>query len=387
MGLLLAGVRLAEQRARRAQAEGRSREAEAASRAKDRFIAALSHELRNPLAAIANAAEALNRSVAGETGRQAAAIIGRQIGQLRRVLDDLLDTARAVYGKLALEKRRVDLRAIAQTAVADQPVPADVHIDVMGASEAWVEGDPMRLKQMIGNLVENAIKYGGRRIEIVLAEAGERIEVAVRDDGKGISLELLPRLFEPFVQGEQALDRAQGGLGLGLALVHRLATLHGGTLAAASSGPGRGSCFTLRLPGAAAPARLVEREATAARRYRVLIVDDEPDARESLRTLLALEGHDVAVAADGPEALAILEQSAPEVALLDIGLPGMDGYQLARRVRARLPGITLVAVTGYGQREDRERAHACGFDVHLTKPFAYEELIRAMARIERQAAA
>jgi signal transduction histidine kinase/ActR/RegA family two-component response regulator len=393
MALMMAAIGLATQYARRTAAEARTQEAEQANRAKDLFVAALSHELRNPLAAISNAAQLLERGAVAETHRMAAAdIIRRQIGLLRRMLEDLLDTARAVHGKLRLEKRRVDLRTVVATTVSEQlgrRPNARIDIHVTG-EEPWVNGDAVRLRQMLDNLVENALKYGGRNIDVEVQASDDWVRVAVRDDGEGIAPELLPRLFQPFVQGEQTLDRAQGGLGLGLALVQRLAVLHGGTLAAESEGPGRGSCFTLRLPRAEAPARSVERAAApgAARKRRLLIIDDEVDARESLGALLRMEGHDVLEAADGPAGLAQLASAQPEIALVDIGLPGMDGYEVARRVRADSDRpLLLVAVTGYGQREDREKAYAAGFDAHLTKPFSYEELMRAVERIERRAAA
>jgi signal transduction histidine kinase len=390
MALMMAAIGFATQYARRTAAEARSEEAEQANRAKDLFVAALSHELRNPLAAISNASQALQRAAGGEAGRRAAVeIIVRQIGLLRRMLDDLLDTARVVHGKLRLEKRRLDLRPLAAAVAAEQLArrpDARIEVQVTGG-EPWVDGDAVRLKQVLDNLVENALKYGGRNIDIEIEAAGDRVQLAVRDDGQGIARDLLPRLFEPFVQGEQTLDRAQGGLGLGLALVRRLAALHGGTLAADSEGPGRGSCFTLRLPRAEAPARAVERLAADAAipKRRMLIIDDEPDARESLRALLALEGHEVLTAADGAAGLATLADA--EVALIDIGLPGMDGYEVARRAKALAHQVILIAVTGYGQREDRERAQAAGFDAHITKPFSYEELMRALERIERRAAA
>jgi signal transduction histidine kinase/ActR/RegA family two-component response regulator len=381
-GLLLVGVALAEQRTRRAAAEARGREAEQASRAKDLFVAALSHELRNPLTAIASASELLEREAGARAPVQ---IIARQIKQLRRMLDDLLDTARAVHGKLTLEQRRIELCALARAELAEQLARSPgVQGAVQGAGEAWVNGDPVRLRQMLANLIENAIKYGARRVDIAFEAAGDWVQAAVRDDGQGLAPELLPRLFEPFVQGEQSLDRAKGGLGLGLALVQRLAVQHGGTLVAESPGPGRGSTFTLRLPRAEPPARLVAAAAAevAAHPRRLLIVEDEADARESLRALLKLGGHTVSVAADGPAGLAEIAASEPEVALLDIGLPGMDGYELARRIRGLAPRVALVAISGYGQSEDRERARAAGFDAHLTKPFSYEELARTLARFD-----
>jgi signal transduction histidine kinase/CheY-like chemotaxis protein len=386
MGLLLVGFAFAEQRTRRAAAEARSREADEANRAKDVFVAVLSHELRNPLAAIAAAAELLRRSRPTDAAGQAAtAVISRQIVQLRRMLEDLLDTARAVHGKLHLEKCRLNLRHVAEGTLAEHLARAGFEgaVHLLG-EEPWVEGDPVRLKQMLDNLIENAVKYGGRHIDITIDTWPDSVHVAVRDDGEGIAPELLPRLFSPFVQGEQNLDRARGGLGLGLSLVHRLARLHGGELIATSEGPGRGSTFTLKLPRAQPPARPLASAAVRADApgLRLFIVEDEADARESLRALLQLEGHTVAAAADGPAALAEVTAFAPQFALLDIGLPGMDGYELARRMRRLAPGVALVAVSGYGQAADRERARAAGFAAHLIKPFTYEELARTLARVD-----
>jgi signal transduction histidine kinase/ActR/RegA family two-component response regulator len=392
MALMMAAIGLATQYARRTAAEARTEEAEQANRAKDLFLAALSHELRNPLAAISNAAQALQRAAGGETGRHAAVdIIARQIGLLRRMLDDLLDTARVVHGKMKIEKRRLDLRSIAASVASEQLARRpDARIEVQAAGgEPWVNGDAVRLKQMLDNLVENALKYGGRNIYVDIRVEADWVQLAVTDDGQGIAPELLPRLFQPFVQGEQTLDRAQGGLGLGLALVQRLAALHGGSLTGESEGPGRGSRFVLRLPRAEAPARPVERApaAAAARKRRLLIIDDEADARDSLGGLLELEGHAVRAAPDGPAGLALLAETRPEIVLIDIGLPRMDGYEVAGRARSLDRSLLLIAVTGYGQREDRDKAHAAGFDAHLTKPFTYEELMRVVERIERRAAA
>jgi signal transduction histidine kinase/ActR/RegA family two-component response regulator len=384
MALLLAGVALAESRTRRSAAEARTREAEEASRAKDVFVAALSHELRNPLAAIAAAAEVLQRAgVAEPAARTSAAVISRQIVKLRRMLDDLLDTARAVHGKLGLEKRRVDLRLFADETLAEHLAKTNVRGAVqLRGGEPWVEADPVRLKQMLDNLVENAVKYGARHVDIAIDIEPDWVQAAVRDDGEGIAPELLPRLFSPFVQGAQSLDRARGGLGLGLSLVHRLARLHGGTLAAASAGPGQGSTFTLRLPRAQPPARAVALAAAGLHApARILIVDDEADARDGLTKLLEFEGHEVRATGDGAAALAELERFQPRFALIDIGLPGIDGYEVARRARSRHPEMRLVAVTGYGQAQDRERAKAAGFDAHLVKPFSYDELARILERL------
>ena len=256
--MLLVGASLAEQRTRRAAAEARGREAEEASRSKDRFVAALSHELRNPLAAISLANEVLeHQNLEGEAAGSLA-VIRRQERQLRRMLDDLLDTSRAVYGKLGVDKRRVELRAVAKTVVDDQQARAGSARLSLEGEEAWVDADPVRLSQMIENLVDNAVKYGGQRIRVRVRKEGETVLVRVEDDGQGIAPELMPQLFQPFVQGEQPLDRAKGGLGLGLALVERLAALHGGTLTAQSDGPGKGAAFVLRLPMARSGARAEE---------------------------------------------------------------------------------------------------------------------------------
>ena len=378
---LLAATGLAQQRARRAMAEQHQRDAEEASRAKDRFVATLSHEIRNPLAAISGASELLQRNPASVG--IASEIIARQLEHMRAILDDLLDTARTVFGKLNLEKRRLDLYALAREIVDERAArnTGPVRFALEGVS-AWVDADPNRLRQIIDNLLENAVRYGARRITVSVKSDPECHELAVADDGEGIPSELLPRLFQPFVQGEQALDRAQGGLGLGLALVSHFARLHGGRVAASSEGRGRGSCFRVFLPRADAPARTPAkpaRPAQAARR-RIVLVDDQADTRAMLRELLAGAGHEVITAANGPDGLEALAQAKPDVALLDIGLPGMDGYELARRARAAQGGrpLFLVAITGYGRADDREMALEAGFDAHLTKPFTFDSLMEAI---------
>ena len=378
--ILAAGFGLA---ALMARTLARRQAAEAQNLAKDQFIAALSHELRNPIAAIALGADLLRRMVRRD--RQAGEVVetvSRQVTQLRRLLDDLLDNSRAMYGKLTLELRSVDLQAcaaqIARDYVRRPAFPA--RIDVVGAP-VWVRADPARLSQMIDNLVENAVKYGARTVKMhVSAEAANGV-LAVVDDGQGISRELMQRLFQPFVQGEQPLERPQGGLGLGLALVKRIVGLHGGSIEVRSEGAGKGSTFVLRLPLAGeipqatpSPARPAARS-----RRRVLIVEDMEDARESLRQLLELDGHEVALAADGPQALLKLRSFRPDVALVDIGLPGMNGYDVAREARSIAGGgVVLVALTGYGQEADRRAALQAGFDAHLTKPVSLADLDRAL---------
>jgi signal transduction histidine kinase len=368
-----------EARLARSIAETRQREAEEGSRAKDRFLAALSHELRNPLGAIALAAETLQHPSAGAEGRRfAAEIIGRQVAQLRRLLDDLLDTARTVYGKLNLEARTIDLREIASAVMSDHLRRPGTRAAIELAGEpAWINADPARVTQMVDNLLDNALKYGARRIEVRIGVEDGSAVLTVADDGQGIRPELLPRLFEPFVQGEQPSDRQHGGLGLGLALVRRLAALHGGSISAESAGPGKGSTFSIRLPSAPPPAvkAVLKREKHHSPR-KVLIIEDEPDARDSLSLLLEMDGHQVTRAADGREGLARLDAETPDVALIDIGLPGMDGYELAKQARTVLGErkVKLIALTGYGQEQDRQRALDAGFDLHLTKPVSFQDL-------------
>jgi len=372
---------------RRAEAAAHASEAalREANRQKDEFIAMLAHELRNPLGAIALGAELLERARDDdERGRFAAASIKRQITHIRKLVDDLLDVARATYGKLALERRPCDLLDAAASIAAEYRArTADPAAFRVTGGSAWVDADPTRLRQIVDNLLENAVKYGARTVALRVGGDGEWAELAVTDDGQGIAPELLARLFEPFVQGAQSIDRAQGGLGLGLALVRRLAALHGGTLTAESAGAGKGSRFVLRLPRIAAPPSAAAPSPAAAASgsgRRILVVEDGDDMRESLRRLLELEGHAVALAADGFAGLAQLPAFRPDVALVDIGLPGMDGYEVARRFRAEPAGarVRLIALTGYGRTHDRDSALAAGFDAHLTKPVVYEELLRAI---------
>ena len=358
----------------------RRRLAEEESRAKDEFLAALGHELRNPVSAISSSAELLQRVPEGPQAAQAVERIARQTAQMRRLLDDLLDTTSAIHGKLAVRPQPLDLRECAAQVERDHASRPGVSARMEVTGDAvWVRADPARLQQMIDNLVENAVKYGARKVTLHAGKEGAFGVLTVADDGQGIAPGLMRRLFQPFVQGEQPLERPQGGLGLGLALVRRLAELHGGSIEAHSAGSGKGSRFTLRLPlappaqaSAAAPTGLPAKR-------RVLVVDDLPDARESLRLLLEIDGHEVAVAADGPEGMRKLESFRPQAAFIDIGLPGMNGYTLARELRAAAgKGIELIALTGYGGEEDRRAAREAGFDAHLTKPVSHDELRRAL---------
>ena len=351
----------------------------AANQAKDEFLAMLGHELRNPLGTLTNAVAVLERLPGDETMRHVVAIIGRQTGHLGRLVDDLLDVARATSGKIELQRGPVELRALAGRCLdaLAQAGRTGRHTVVVEGPPVYVDGDAARLEQVLNNLVDNALKYtpGSGRVTVTTERAGETAVLRVRDTGQGIRTDLLARVFDLFVQEPQSLDRSRGGLGLGLALVKRLVELHGGSVAVWSAGPGQGSEFTVRL--AAIPAPLAagggsggDARPAAARGRRVLVVEDSADARQSLRLLLEMAGHEVEACEDGPSGLARLQAFQPDVALIDLGLPGMDGYAVAREARGRpeTRAIRLVAVTGYGQAEDRRRALAAGFDLHVTKP-------------------
>ena len=351
----------------------------AANQAKDEFLAMLGHELRNPLGTLTNAVAVLERLPGDETMRHVVAIIGRQTGHLARLVDDLLDVARVTSGKIELQRRPVELRALAGRCLdaLAQAGRTERHTVVLEGEPVHVEGDAARLEQVLNNLVDNALKYtpGSGRVTVTTERAGETAVLRVRDTGQGIRTDLLAHVFDLFVQEPQSLDRSRGGLGLGLALVKRLGELHGGSVAVWSAGPGQGTEFTVKLPAVAAPAAQTSvmrpgSPPATARGRRVLVVEDSPDARQSLRLLLELAGHEVETSEDGPSGLAKLRDFRPDVALIDLGLPGLDGYAVARAVRQwpETRAIRLVAVTGYGQAEDRRRALAAGFDLHVTKP-------------------
>jgi len=350
--------------------------AEEANRSKDEFLAMLGHELRNPLGAIANAAQLLN-APDEESRTHARAVISRQVQHLARMTDDLLDAARAMTGKIVLQRQPLDLAEAAARTLSPIRTAgrAGQRRLVQELETVWVDADPTRIEQILGNLLGNAFKFTpeGGTIKVSVEKVGDDAVLRVSDTGIGMSAELAERAFEPFVQGERPLDRSYGGLGIGLTLVRRLAELHGGTASAESEGPGKGSVFTVRLPAARAPElsrwRTGPRPAAAARD--VLVVEDNDDARETLRRMLELEGHRVRTAADGVSGLEAVRSAPPEIALIDIGLPKMDGYELARRIRREVSGARqpyLVAVTGYGLPEDRKRTLEAGFDMHVVKP-------------------
>lgn len=365
----------------RAKAEGQNT-------AKDEFLAMLGHELRNPLSAVASAVEILDRGAA--VGPQAEArardVLRRQTGHLRKMVDDLLEVNRALMGKLTLRAEQVDLADVARRCIdtlhaSGRTAGFDVQVDL---APAPVCADPARLLQVLDNILDNALKYspGGGLVALSVRREGALAVLSVRDNGQGIPADLLPSVFDMFVQGSQTLQRASGGLGIGLALVRRLVELHGGEASIASAGPGQGTTLTVRLPLSEQACEAVPAPAPpAARRRRVVLVEDNKDAREMMSMLLELHACDVHAADSGPEGIALARGTQPELAFIDIGLPGMDGYAVARALKDD-PGtahIELIALTGYGSESDRQRAREAGFSHHFTKPIRLEDLQLALA--------
>jgi signal transduction histidine kinase/CheY-like chemotaxis protein len=348
-------------------------------RRKDEFLATLSHELRNPLAPIRNALELMRRAGDDESLKERAlAIMERQLQQLVRLTDDLLDVSRITRNRIELRRDRIDLRTVLRSAIETiEPlsVAAGHAMEVeLPDSPLWVYADFTRLAQAFANLLNNAVKYtdGGGRIAVSASLDVDDVVVAVSDTGIGIDPALLPRIFDMFMQIEQGMSRARSGLGIGLTLARRLFELHDGRIEARSPGTGAGTTFLVRLPvvaGVGEQKRPATHGRATAARCRVLVAEDIPDAAEMMRLMIGCMGHDVRVAADGVEAVAIAEEFDPQIALLDIGMPRMDGYEAARRIRAALgQRVILVALTGWGQEEDQRRALAAGFDRHVTKP-------------------
>lgn len=361
------------------------REIEAASRAKDEFLAMMGHELRNPLAPIVTALALMREQ--GVQSREVTTI-ERQVGHMTRLVDDLLDISRITQGKIELRKTTTEVIAIVDHAVETvaalleqrtHRLALDVPFDL-----CW-HGDATRLEQVLSNLLVNAARYTdpGGHISISARGVGEGdVELRVRDTGRGMDAELLARAFQPFVQSDRGKDRREGGLGLGLAIVKGLVALHGGTVTAHSDGPGHGSELVVRVPGrvprpanAMMTPRSTRLPSARGPRRRVMLVDDNEDAAQLSAEILRLAGHEVHVAYDAPSAIALADRVAPELAILDIGLPVMDGYELVRRLRASSASCRYVALTGYGQREDVERAHDAGFERLLVKPVAIDVLL------------
>ncbi len=358
---------------------------------KDEFLAMLAHELRNPLAAIGNAVIVTTRSRLKEHIDWSMDVITRQMKHLTRLIDDLLDVSRISRGKIELRKDVLDATPILDSAavtvrplVEERKHSLDVSID---RGNLWVDVDPTRLEQVVVNLLNNAAKYSENEGHIWLSarnEGGE-VVISVKDQGVGIPPEKLPQMFELFAQGDRSLARSEGGLGIGLTVVKKLVEMHGGRITAKSGGLGKGSEFTIRLPGAPRPAvprgEVSAPAAIASRKARILVVDDNADTRRGMVRLLKLIGHEVATAHDGHEAIKVARKFGPEFILLDIGLPGMDGYEVASRLRREewCKDAVIVAVSGYGQDEDRRRSKEAGFDFHLIKPLDHDALLSLLS--------
>ncbi|MDB5804318.1 MAG: hypothetical protein JWN73_1640 [Betaproteobacteria bacterium] len=360
-----------------------------ADRAKDEFLATLAHELRNPLAPMHNVLQILAALKLPEPRVEwCLNILERQVGQMTHLVDDLLEISRIAEGKVVLRRESCELRAIVQAAVeAARPlIEAAGHSFSMTVTETpvWLDADPTRLIQVLQNLLNNAAKYTpqGGKIELIAGWEDSLAVIRIRDNGMGIAPHYLTRIFEKFSQVESARDRAQGGLGIGLALVRGLVELHGGTVQALSEGLGHGSEFVVRLPAFQKIQKAAPLAAAAGleRPRKILVVDDNVDIVESIAMLLEMRGHDVQTACDGETAIAQARGFGPEVVLLDIGLPDMDGYAVARAMRGEPWGKTLllVAVTGWGQRQDKAAAAEAGFDHHLTKPLSLADLTRIL---------
>jgi CheY-like chemotaxis protein len=361
-----------------------------ANRRKDEFLALLSHELRNPLAPILTAAQLMQQRGDVATPREREVIL-RQGQHLLRLVDDLLDVSRVARGKITLAKQRLELgrvvgKAVEATAALLEQQQHRLRLSVP-EDGVWVDGDEVRLTQIVSNLLTNAARYTppGGRVEVSAAREGGDVVLRVNDNGRGIDSDLLPKMFDMFVQGPRGPDRAEGGLGLGLSLVRTLTELHGGTVAATSDGPGLGSEFTVRLPGAMRPraeSRPEERSVVLPARspQRILLVDDNRDGAEMIAEVLAAAGHDVRVANDPAQALREAETFSPQVAILDIGLPVMDGIALGGELRERLGRCapTLVALSGYGQAQDVRRSQDAGFALHLVKPIDTDRLLHVL---------
>jgi PAS domain S-box-containing protein len=383
---------ISEQKLAEAEKAELLRRANAANTAKDEFLAMLGHELRNPLAPIVTAVELLKLN--GHEATREVATIERQSQHLIRLVDDLLDIARVTRGKLDLKRRRCELHTVVAKAIeiAAPLIERQRHtVEVSVARNIFIDGDEFRLSQLVANLLTNAAKYtpDSGQIYITATTRGPVVELSVRDTGRGLSAELLPKLFAPFVQASQSSERSQGGLGLGLALSRRLAELHGGSIGASSPGTDQGSTFTVTLPVASLQSDRpsivpdVVLDGTRGNPIRILVVDDNEDAAELLAVSLRKQGHQASVALDPVDALESVRSSIPDVAFMDIGLPVMDGYELAEHLRKELgPRCpVMIAVTGYGQEQDRLRSREAGFALHLVKPVQLSRVLEALGEV------
>jgi PAS domain S-box-containing protein len=365
-----------------------------ADRRKDEFLATLAHELRNPLAPLTNTLEFLKRSSNQDASvRRGLDTMERQLEQLVRLVDDLLDLSRITHNRIELRKRPVELASVLRQAVlAAQPL-ADaarhtIEVDVP-SEPVYLHADPVRLTQVFGNLLNNSCKYTppGGTIRVTAQRDDQSAVVTVTDTGIGIPRDRLASIFDMFAQVDQTLERSQGGLGIGLTLVKRLVEMHSGSVEAQSAGEGHGSTFVVRLPAALDVAYVAQPAATetqtSSATHRILVVDDNEDSADSLAMLLQLTGHEVFIAHDGHSALDAAEQHRPGVALLDIGLPSLNGYDVCRRIRQEPWGKTmvLIALTGWGQDEDRRRSQEAGFDGHLVKPVDHTRLLTLLATL------
>lgn len=381
-----------------AQAEERAKRtaAEDSDRRKDEFLGMLAHELRNPLGPIRNAVHLLQIIKADDPRHEELkGMIERQVTHMTRLIDDLLDSTRLSRGQILLRKERCDLTRIVQQTAEDYRTACDasglkVEINIPD-HPLWVDGDPTRLVQAIGNLLHNAHKFtdpgGTVKVDLKFNKEARLATITVEDSGIGIDEETLPHIFEIFRQGDQGLDRYRGGLGLGLSLVKGLIELHNGKVSAFSNGTGQGTKFTLQIPARAISEAVIEEDEEIVipihMKGRILIIEDNPDTASSVGWLLEMEGYDVEIAHSGLEGLQKAEIFQPRVVLCDIGLPGLDGYQVARKMRShpQLASAYVIALTGYGRDEDQRQARAAGFDLHLTKPIDYSSLKRALAHV------
>ena len=386
-------LQIRDQLIARQRAEEALREAD---RRKDEFLATLAHELRNPLAPLRTGLQVLPRLAPGDSRTaELHRMMERQLGQLVRLIDDLLDVSRIATGKIALQPETTDMRGVIEAALEGSRAAIDAaahKVEVRSPDHpVWVRGDASRLAQVIGNLVNNAAKYTppGGLVRISLEEEGTEAVVRVTDNGVGISAEMLEHVFGMFMQVDSTLTRAQGGLGIGLSLARTLTELHGGTVTAHSEGPGRGSTFTLRLPVTQTPRDEPARGPDAAREQhplRVLIVDDNVEAADALAMVLSFDGHRTCTAYSGEDALQAVDGFGPDVVFCDLGLPGLGGHEVARQLRAnvRHTNAFLVALTGWGSKQAQERSHEAGFDAHLVKPASMDKISALLANVGEQ---